>query len=126
MRVVVADEDVASLCENPRTGAEALGRRGYDSMTLVLDLIAPATVSFAALETLSSVALEYDGHPATHVVIITDYVRMTFRSIAHPSGDPVMFDPTTHLIAEQTLQLLEVVPVGADEVASRRRRSARA
>jgi hypothetical protein len=125
MRVVVADDDIATLCENPRAGADALGPRGYDSMTLVLDLIAPATVTFRALETLSSVALEFDGHPATHVVIMTEYVRMTFRSVAHPSGDAVMFDPT-HQLAPLTLQLLEVVAMAAPEAGSRKRRSARA
>jgi hypothetical protein len=125
VRILVADEDVASLCEDPRAGAEALGPRGYDSMTLVLDLIAPATATFSALQTLASVAFEYDGHPATHVVITTNYVRMSFRSVAHPSGDPVMFDPT-HQSAPLTLQLLEVVPLGADAAGSRRSRSGRA
>jgi hypothetical protein len=124
MRVVVGNEEVASLCEDPRVGAEALGPRAYDSLTLVLDLIAPATVTFPTLETLSFAALEYDGDPATHVVITTQYIRMTFRSIAHPSGDPLMFDPTKQTTAP-TLQLLEVVPVGADEVVSWRTRSAR-
>jgi hypothetical protein len=120
VRVVVADEAVASLCEDPRAGAEVLGPRGYDSVTLVLDLIAPATMTLTALETLASLALEYDSHPATHVVITTKYVRMTFRSVTHPSGEPVMFDPT-HQIAPLTLQLLEVVAIAAEEAASRRR-----
>lgn len=118
MRILIADECLASLCENLGAGAEALTPRGYESMTLVLDLIAPETVTFQALETLASVGVEYDGHPATHVVIMTEYVRMTFRSVAYPSGDPVTFDPTNQTTA-QSLQLLEVVPVGADWTAGR-------
>lgn len=123
MRVVVADKSLGSLVEDARAGVAALGQLAYDSMTLVLDLIALPTVTLAAIDTLTSLSLGYDSDNATHVVITTAHVRMTFRSIAYPSGEPIMFDSTTHQ-TPHTLQLLEAV--ATDEANSRRKGSARA
>ena len=116
MRLVIADETLGSMCEDPVVGVAALGEAAFASLSLVLDVLSPPTVELAALTTLRSLSVQVDLGPAPRVVITTAWVRVTFIPLNRTStGELAMVSANnTSLRTPDALQLVEVVALAIE------------
>jgi hypothetical protein len=111
MRLVIADQTLRSICEDPAEGVAVLGEAAFASLSLVLDVLSPPTVNLASLRGLRSMSVRVDPGRASRVVITTNYVRVAFAPLIHTStGELTMAtDNNNSRRTPDALQLVEVV-----------------
>lgn len=111
MRLVIADEALASLCEDPTAGTSQLGPEAFESLGLVLDVIAPEGVDLGSLAGLRFLSVQVTVGTSARVVITTKHVRVTFIPLINTStGGLAMFsDHDSSVQRIEALQLHEIV-----------------